>query len=68
MSIIVRRPRGSSTSTAAPHVSAVAAYVRALHPTWTPGDVRSWLKTTAEPLGNRQSFGAGLLNADGAVH
>jgi subtilisin family serine protease len=57
----------AGTSMAAPHVSAVAAYVRSMHPTWTPGEVRSWLKTTAEPLGNRQYFGAGLLNADGAV-
>jgi subtilisin family serine protease len=57
----------AGTSMATPHVSAVAAYVRSMHPTWTPGDVRSWLKTTAEPLGNRQSFGAGLLNANGAV-
>jgi subtilisin family serine protease len=57
----------AGTSMATPHVSAVAAYVRAMHPTWTPGDVRSWLKTTAQPLGNRQYFGAGLLNANGAV-
>jgi subtilisin family serine protease len=57
----------AGTSMATPHVSAVAAYVRAIHPTWTPGDVRSWLKATAEPLGDRQSFGAGLLNANGAA-
>lgn len=57
----------AGTSMATPHVSAVAAYVRAMHPTWTPGDVRSWLKATAEPLGDRQSFGAGLLNANGAA-
>ena len=57
----------AGTSMATPHVSAVAAYVRAIHPTWTPGDVRSWLKATAEPLGDRQSFGAGQLNANGAA-
>jgi subtilisin family serine protease len=57
----------AGTSMATPHVSAVAAYVRSMHPTWTPGEVRSWLKATAEPLGNRQSFGAGLINANGAA-
>jgi subtilisin family serine protease len=58
----------AGTSMATPHVSAVAAYVRSMHPAWTPGEVRSWLKTTAEPLGDRQKFGAGQLNADGAAH
>ncbi len=55
------------TSMATPHVSAVAAWVRAMHPDWTPGDVRSWLKTTAEVIGSRQQFGAGLVNADAAT-
>jgi subtilisin family serine protease len=56
------------TSMATPHVAAVAAQVRALHPTWTPGAVRSWLKDHAEAIGPRQQFGAGLVNADLAVH
>ena len=55
------------TSMAAPHVAAVAAYVRAGHPDWTPGDVRSWLKTTAQSLAPRQYFGAGMLDANGAT-
>jgi subtilisin family serine protease len=58
----------AGTSMATPHVSAVAAYVRSMHPAWTPGDVRSWLKTTAQPIGSRQSFGAGLVDADAAAH
>lgn len=56
------------TSMATPHVAAVAAQVRALHPSWTPGTVRGWLKDHAEAIGPRQQFGAGLVNADLAVH
>jgi subtilisin family serine protease len=55
------------TSMATPHVSAVAAWVFAIHPNWTPGDVRAWLKTTAEVIGSRQQFGHGLVNADAAT-
>lgn len=55
------------TSMATPHVSAVAAYVRSIHPGWSPGDVRSWLKDSAENIGSRQAFGAGLVDADAAA-
>ena len=55
------------TSMATPHVSAVAAWVFAMHPDWTPGDVRSWLKDTAEAIGSRQQFGHGMVNADTAT-
>jgi subtilisin family serine protease len=57
----------AGTSMATPHVSAVAAYVRSIHPSWTPGAVRSWLKDTAESIGSRQAFGAGLVDADAAT-
>ena len=57
----------AGTSMATPHVSAVAAYVRSIHPDWTPGAVRSWLKDTAESIGSRQAFGAGLVDADAAT-
>jgi subtilisin family serine protease len=56
----------AGTSMSAPHVSAVAAVVRALHPGWTPGEVRAYLKSTSEPIGSRQLFGHGLINADAA--
>ena len=55
------------TSMATPHVSAVAAWVFAMHPDWTPGDVRSWLNTTAEVIGSRQQFGHGIVDADAAT-
>ena len=37
------------------------------HPTWTPGDVRSYLKTTSQVIGPRQAFGAGMVDANAAV-
>ena len=58
----------AGTSMATPHVSAVAAYVRSIHPEWTPGTVRSWLKEHAQSIGSRQAFGAGMVDADAAAH
>ena len=57
----------AGTSMATPHVSAVAAYVRAIHPDWTPGQVRAWLQSTAQTIGHRQGFGHGMVNADAAA-
>lgn len=58
----------AGTSMATPHVSAAAAYVRSIHPDWTPGAVRSWLKDHAQVIGNRQYFGAGMVDVDAAAH
>jgi serine protease AprX len=46
----------SGTSFAAPFVSAAAATLRALHPTWTPDQVKGALMVSAskEPMSNRQ--------------
>lgn len=54
----------AGTSMATLHVSAVVAMVRALHPDWDPGTVRSFIKETAQDLGNHQAFGHGMVNAD----
>ena len=37
----------AGTSMSAPHVSGAGALIKALHPTWTPGQIKSALATTA---------------------
>jgi subtilisin family serine protease len=58
----------SGTSMAAPHVAGIAALVRAIHPQWTPAEVKSALVSNAVPLGNELVIeGGGRVDAMAAA-
>ena len=55
------------TSMATPHVAGIIGLVRDANPNLTPNQVRALIKTTADDLGDHQSFGHGMVNAYEAV-
>jgi serine protease AprX len=58
----------SGTSFAAPVVAGAAAYLLAVHPSWTPDQVKGALMSTAAaPAAQPGSSGAGTIDAAGAV-
>jgi serine protease AprX len=59
----------SGTSFAAPVVAGAAAYLLAVHPSWTPAQVKGAIMSTAAPMSGAApgSSGAGALNAAAAV-
>ena len=52
---------------ATPVVAGVAALVWSKHPDWTATQVREALVRSARSLGEKNRFGAGLVDAKGAV-
>ncbi len=62
--------RSNGTSMAAPHVAGTLALMRALHPEFTPEQMRSALRFSAvnfSDSGFDETFGHGMLNADAAL-
>ena len=55
----------SGTSFSAPVVSGIAAYLLAVHPTWTPGQVKGALMLTASNVPGAKALSVGVGEVDG---
>ncbi|XP_052171532.1 cucumisin-like [Diospyros lotus] len=64
----------SGTSMSCPHASGAAAYVKAVHPNWSPAAIKSALMTTAYVMDPRKhkdlefSYGSGHINPEAALN
>ncbi|XP_021753861.1 cucumisin-like [Chenopodium quinoa] len=58
----------SGTSMACPHATAVAAYVKSFHPTWSEAAIKSALMTTALPMSSATNEEAELAYGSGQIN
>ncbi|KAL9235338.1 hypothetical protein vseg_010102 [Gypsophila vaccaria] len=58
----------SGTSMACPHVAGAAAYVKSVHPDWSPSAIKSSLMTTADPMSSARNTDAEFAYGSGHVN
>ncbi|KAL5733136.1 hypothetical protein ACOSQ2_032828 [Xanthoceras sorbifolium] len=64
----------SGTSMSCPHATAVAAYIKSFHPTWSPAAIKSAIMTTATSMSTAKNpeaefgYGSGHINPLKAVN
>ncbi|KAI5569910.1 hypothetical protein BDE02_12G109300 [Populus trichocarpa] len=57
----------SGTSMSCPHVTGVAAFVKAAHPSWSPAAIKSALMTTATTMDSRKNADAEFAYGSGQI-
>ena len=57
----------SGTSMATPHVAGVAAMIKSMNTGLGPQGIETIIKSSAQKLGRKQSYGEGLVRADKAI-